>query len=234
MSKETKTYHIDGCDYSFDFSAFKHLFNTYKTREKITITEAENRLSKLLDLSTDAIHNWRFGNNAPSSTELIKDIAEALGISDYKILLIKKTGEDKMGTNDRILDSLKRIYDAAILYLDEYDCTFGYAMYWQDLKDKGYSDDHITNEIYSMASDNLHQVEIVLQQEYIILHKLDIYGKLENYIYSDLCSLWDMKLEKYCDYDAFDDLEEFRKKPNPNEESQKAINKLNEIMSEYF
>ena len=43
-----------------------------------------------------------------------------------------------------------------------------------------------------------------------------------------------MKLEKYCDYDAFDDLEEFRKKPNPNEESQKAINKLNEIMSEYF
>ena len=78
------------------------------------------------------------------------------------------------------------------------------------------------------------KVEIVLQQEYIILHKLDIYGKLENFIYSDLCSLWDMKLEKYCDYDAFDDLEEFRKKPNPNEESQKAINKLNEIMSEYF
>jgi hypothetical protein len=31
MSKETKTYHIDGCDYSFDFSVFKHLFSTYKS-----------------------------------------------------------------------------------------------------------------------------------------------------------------------------------------------------------
>ena len=234
MSKETKTFHIDGCDYSFNFSAFKHLFSSYKTNERITITETENRLSKTLNLSTDAIHNWRFGNNAPSNIELIRDLAEALGISNYKLLLIKKTGDDKMGTNDRILDSLKRIYDAAIIYLDDYDVTSGYTMYWQDLEEQGYSKEYIKNEIYWLASNKLHQVEIVLQQEYIILHNLDIYSKLENLIISDFCSLWDMKLEQYCDYTPFDNLDEFNKKPKPAEEHQVALNKLNEIMAEYF
>ena len=43
-----------------------------------------------------------------------------------------------------------------------------------------------------------------------------------------------MKLEQYCDYTPFDNLDEFNKKPKPSEEHQVALNKLNEIMAEYF
>ena len=231
MSKETRTFHIDGNDYSFNFSVFKRFFNTYKTHNNITYSLAEKQIAEKLNVSSETIHSWRFEKNAPADIETIKNIADSLGIHDYLVLLIKKIGEQNMGANDRILDSLKRIYDAVILYLDDYDTSYAYLTDFYALKDKKYSDEEARNEIYDLASQKLHQVEIVLLQEYIILHKLEIYSKLENYIYSDLCNLWDGKLE-YVTPEI--QIVETNQGANSHEYYEVAFNQLNELMAEYF
>ena len=136
-----------------------------------------------------------------------------------------------METNDRVLDSLKRIYDAVIVYLDEYDCTFGYLTYFYEFKDKKYSDEEASNEIYSIANDKLHEVELVLLQEYIILHKLEIYEKLECFIHRDLCDIWDGKLD-YVTPEI--QIVEENSGAYSHEEYEVVFNKLNDIMSEYF
>ena len=234
MAKETRTFHIDGNDYSFNFSVFKRFFYSYKAKNCKTIAEAETKIAEALNLSTDTIHSWRFEKNGPSDTETIKQLSDYLGIKDYLILLDKKIGEHTMTANDRILDSLKRIYDAVIIYLDDFDTSFGFNMYWQELKDKGYDDAVIQNEIDGMASDKLHQVEIVLLQEYLILHRLNIYKKLEDYIYSDLCELWDGKTSYAYRFECTVENENGKKEPSAHEEYEIALNTINEMMSEYF
>ena len=76
MSKETRTFHIDGIDYSFNFSAFKRFFKTYQMSRKITVTDAERSIADILHLSADTIHGWRFANNGPADIETIKILGD--------------------------------------------------------------------------------------------------------------------------------------------------------------
>ena len=97
---------------------------------------------------------------------------------------------------------------------------------------KKYSDEEARREIYCIANDKLHEVELVLTQEYIILHKLDIYSTLETFVHRDLCGIWDEKLEYVCPEGI--QIYETNLGINSHEEYEVAFNKLNEIMSEYF
>ena len=137
MSQETRTFHIDGSDYSFNFSAFGRFFKSYRAGTKRNTTETEQAIADALSLSREAVHSWRFEKNGPSDIEIIKSLAEFLKIDDYRILLIKKIGEHKMTATDKILVSLKRIYDATILYLDRFDTFFAYLMDFYDFKKPG-------------------------------------------------------------------------------------------------
>jgi len=231
MSQETRTFHIDGSDYIFNFSAFGRFFKSYRAGTKKNITETEQAIADDLSLSREAIHSWRFEKNGPSDIEVIKKLAEFLKISDYRILLIKKIGEHNMTANDRILDSLKRIYDAVILYLDRFDTSFAYLMDFYDFKKAGLTDEEARSEIYGVASDSLHEVEVVLLQEYIILHKLDIYSTLDSFISRDLCNIWDCKLEYE---DQRDQITDDNEGMYCHERYEVVYNRLNEIMSEYF
>ena len=231
MSQETRTFHIDGSDYSFNFSAFGRFFKSYRAGTKRNITETEQAIADALSLSREAVHSWRFEKNGPSDIEVIKSLAEFLKIGDYRILLIKKIGEHSMTVNDRILDSLKRIYDAVILYLDYFDTSFAYLTDFYEFKEAGLDDNEARNETYNLASESLHDVEIVLQQEYIILHKLDIYSTLNSFISRDLCNIWDCKLEYE---DQRDQITDDNEGMYCHERYEVVYNRLNEIMSEYF
>ena len=231
MSQETRTFHIDGSDYSFNFSAFRRFFKSYRAGTKRNITETEQTIADALSLSREAVHSWRFEKNGPSDIEVIKSLAEFLKIDDYRILLIKKIGEHNMTANDRILDSLKRIYDAVILYLDYFDTSFAYLTDFYDFKEAGLDDNEARNETYNLASESLHEVEIVLQQEYIILHKLDIYSTLESFISRDLCNIWDGKLEYE---DQRDQITDDNEGMYCHERYEVVYNRLNEIMSDFF
>lgn len=228
---ETRTFHINGSDYSFNFSAFDRFFRSYKNRINKNITDSEQTLADSLGVSRDAIHNWRCQKNGPADIGIIKAIAESFGINDYLILMEKKIGEINMTANDRILDSLKKVYDAIILYLDYFDCSFGYLTDFYEFKEEGLSDEEARDEIYSVASDSLHEVEVVLLQEYIILHKLDIYSKLESFVTRDLCDIWDSKLEYV---DKRDQITDDNEGMYCHERYEVIYNQLNEIMSEYF
>lgn len=232
MSNETRTYHIDGNDYSFDFLAFDRFFDSYKRHCCKTISEAETNLATSISLSSETIHSWRFKKNAPADIDTIKQLAKFFGANDYLLLLNKKIGEKSMTANDRILDSLKRIYDAIIVYLDDYDSSSAYLDQFYEFKEKKYSDEEARLEIYGIADAKLHKVEVVLLQEYIILHKLDIYSTLENYVYRELCDLWDNKL----DYESPKGIQIYETNQGAycHEDYEVAFNKINEIMSEYF
>lgn len=162
MSKETRTFHIDGNDYSFDFSVLHRFFESYQKKNSFLITEAEQNIADAISVSKDTIHSWRFKKNAPADIDTIKQLAEFFGIKDCLVLLNKKIGEDTMVANDRILDSLKKIYDAIILYLDDYDSSFAYLNQFYEFKEKKYSDEEARREIYCIANDKLHEVELVL------------------------------------------------------------------------
>jgi len=60
MSKETRTFHIDGNDYSFDFSAFHRFFESYQKKNGIRISEVEQNIADAVNVSKDTIHSWRF------------------------------------------------------------------------------------------------------------------------------------------------------------------------------
>ena len=209
MSKETRTFHINGNDYSFDFSVFHRFFETYQKKNSFLINEAEQNIADAISVSKDTIHSWRFEKNAPADMDTIQKLADFLGIKDYLILLNKKIGENTMAANDRILDSLKRIYDAIILYLDDYDTSFAYLNQFYEFKEKKYSDEEARREIYCIANDKLHEVELV-----------------------DLCNIWDEKLEYVCPEGI--QIYETNTGINSHEEYEVVFNRLNEIMSEYF
>ena len=235
MPKETRTFHIDGYDYNFNFAAFNRFFKAYQLRGKMTVSDTERQMADLLHLSADTVHGWRFASNGPSDTETIKSMANILGIRSYLLLLNKKIEVQQMTRDDRILDSLKRIYDAVVYYLDDFDTSSGFTDYWTKLHYKGFDINIIEGEMQEIASNKLHKVEIVLQQEYIILHKLDIYSELEKYIYEDLCNIWDGKLNYYCRIDGVDTIEKcVTQEMSVHEEMTIALNRINEMMSEFF
>ncbi len=83
--------------------------------------------------------------------------------------------------------------------------------------------------------DKLHRVEIVLMQEYVILNNLDIYSKLENYVYEDLCILWDGKPgEPGWEPEDFSEQASSNRVITAAKKATEARNKLNELMSEFF
>ena len=72
MSKETRTFHINGNDYSFDFSVFHRFFETYQKKNSFLINEAEQNIADAISVSKDTIHSWRFEKNAPADMDTIQ------------------------------------------------------------------------------------------------------------------------------------------------------------------
>ena len=91
MSKDTRKLHIDENDYSFNFSVFNRFFNSYKSRLGKNVTDTEQLIADALGLSREAVHSWRFEKNGPADVDIIKNLAEFLGIIMILPLLILQT-----------------------------------------------------------------------------------------------------------------------------------------------
>lgn len=132
MQKDTKNFIIDGKYMQFDSVSFKDLFTSGRKKADMSVLEYETELGEALSVSSNAIQNWRFGMNGPSDLETIKQLAECLDISDYMLLL--KDGKENMimQISERQKDSLKRIYDAVIEYLDKFQQSDGFNNYWHE------------------------------------------------------------------------------------------------------
>ena len=90
----------DGKEYTFNSLAFKKELKrtavASKKDGKVTSIEAfKEGLADKIAVSTAAIKQWESGRNGVSDIERVQEIAEYLGLEDYKSLLIEVKTEEK-------------------------------------------------------------------------------------------------------------------------------------------
>lgn len=200
-----RTFRINGANFFFDFEAFREQFRSYclRSQPNTPLSKCEVVLAEKLHVSSGTVHGWRFYKNGPADLDTIRAIALEFGLGDYLSLLYSNDIQEKteemiimeLPVTERQRDSLKKIYDQIILFLDEYSITEGFNSYWSEYGD--FEDEEkqpaIASKIYEQVNKKQHEIEIVLQQEFVVLHKLDI-DELEDLIYEDLPILYQDQL----------------------------------------
>ena len=159
-SKEMTVFNIDGQFYQFDCFCFNQYVDKKSTTDRIRKTEIENKIAEKVSVSSSAIHNWRFGSNGPSGLDLIKDVAEYFNI-DFMMLLKKKEEIKEMEKLSVLqIESLKRIFDAIIDFLDDFEKKDGFTgVLWYDFVRDGVKD--VEEEIWLYAEEQYEKVKKV-------------------------------------------------------------------------
>lgn len=234
MQRSTKKFNIDGKNVQFDSVAFGDFFTSYRKKVDISVEDYEIELGEALNVSSSAIHSWRFGVNGPSDIDTIKQLADILDVSNY-MLLLKESEENKvMQISERQKDSLKRIYDAVIDYLDKFRKTDGFNDYWGKLSDECSDSTWIENMLYDIAEAEQHKVECILQKEYIELYRLPVYGQLEEFVYDDLTETYNGKLSYAYRFEAPVENEDGSRGLTTYEDYILALKNINSIMGNYM
>lgn len=235
MQKDTKVFNIDGKSMQFDSVSFKAIFSAKCKKLCMKVLDYENELGDSLSVSSNAIHNWRFGMNGPSDVETIKQLAVCLEIADYMLLMKNGKGKTVMQISERQKDSLKRIYDAVIEYLDLFQRTDGFNDYWHQFSGRGDELEQIENMLYEIAEKEQHKVELILAKEYIEIHKLPVYGQLEEYVCDDLCETYNGKLSYAYRFEApVENIDGIRSVVTTSEDYTHALKKINDILENYM
>ena len=235
MAKDIKIYKIDDKCYQFDSNAFNNFFSISCKKSGINKLEFETDLGEELSVSHSAVHSWRFGENGPSDIETVMNIASVLEISDHMLLLKERKEKSFMQITERQKDSLKRIYDAVIDYLDHFQRSYGFNNYWHMLCDQGMEPIYVESELYKIAEEAQHKVELVLMKEYIELHNLPIYEQLEEYVYDDLVEIYNGKLSYAYRFEAgVENADGTRDTVTLDEDYTQAIKKFDDIMEAYM
>ena len=162
MQKNMKIFNIDGKNMRFDSDVFNRHFTEQRKKKKISVLDYEIEIGEALSVSSSAVNNWRFSANGPSDMERIKQLADYIGIRDYKLLLKETEENTVMKISERQKDSLKHIYDAVIEYLDKFMMTNGFNDYWIEYVDDGVKPSNVEERLYEIAKNELHKVELVL------------------------------------------------------------------------
>ncbi len=235
MEKRIKVYTVDGKNMQFDSYSFEKMFVARRKEEQKSVLEMETELAEELSVSSNAIHNWRFGESGPSDIERVKELAALFKINDYTLLLKERRELKNMQITERQKNSLKRIYDVVIEYLDIFCRTNGFNDLWYKLHDQGVKASEIENMLYDIAEDEVHKVRLVLEKEYIELYKLDIYSDLEEYVYNILNNTYNEKLGYAYRFEAgVENVDGTRDTVTTGEDYTIAIKKINELLEPYM
>lgn len=222
-----RNYVIDGKKMTFNPCAFKTVFERHCRSLKTTFSKFEARLSEQLNISTDTIHGWRYGKNAPSGIEYVKELATVLELKDYTLLLTENDGGHDMNQlADWQLDAVKRIYDSCIWFLDEFNHSDGFNDYWLTFKQKGAKNTEVA--ICDYAEEMMRKINLVLSQEYFDLCHCNIYDELCEYVGEDLVDIYDGKVSYAYRFEA-----SVNGNPSTEEDYDKAMVKLLGIIEKY-
>lgn len=224
----TRTYVVDGRKVKFDVQGFQHIFNNYKKSKKIRSSAAlEELIAEKISVATETVHGWHYGKNAPNGIEYVKELATAMDLTDYSILLKENNGGQEMKRlTDRQLSAAKRIYDVCLWFLNEFNNTDGFNDYWCKFREQGSKDPE--NAIYDHVENLLRKVVFVLDQEYFDLHNCDIYNDLCEFVNENLVETYNGKLGNAYRFEAIPD-----GNPTTSEDYGKAMQKLNSIIEKY-
>ncbi len=229
-SKQTKIFIINDEKYQFDQYSFKAELSTYKTKNKIhSISKVFEIVADIVAVTPSALKQWYYGNNGPSDIEMIYKLADTIGISDY-LKLMKKYEEHLTAENLSALqtESLKRLYDAIIDYLTDFNKTGGFnTALWYEFERMGSKDPE--EELYMYAEEKISIVQCVLQKEYFYLRNTDIYAEISEYVENDLYNIFDGKLSYAYRFEAIPD-----GNPTTDEDYYGALKRINEIIDKYL
>lgn len=163
QSKDTRVFTVDGKQVRFDAQIFNKNFESCRRSKKIGVGEFEEQLAKKLNVSREAVHNWRFRKNGPSDVEMLIKIAKTLGLSDWTLLTKEIDGGNTMTQlTERQKNAAKRIYDVCIWFLSEFSNTDGFNDYWYKFKDAGSTDPE--EDIYELVQEKMDKVGMVLDR----------------------------------------------------------------------
>ena len=126
IRKKTKIFSIENVDYRFDFQSFKIYVEKYAEAKKTSKAKVFDLIAQTVCVTTEAVKQWHYGNNGPSEIDIIQKAAVLLNVKDYLNLMKKVKEEDKMVLSTLQIESLKRIYDDVIDYLDDFYKTDGF------------------------------------------------------------------------------------------------------------
>ena len=215
-------------NYYFNFSAFKDLFAKKHDKDKIKIGKLEEDMANEINVTREAVHNWRFTKNGPADIDLVKKIANYFNLTSLDILLTKKKGVDNKMLNDLQIKSIKKVYDSIIDFLEVFNNTNGFNDLWFEIKEKP---EFREDELYEIATREHDKVMLYLKKEYFYLKGTKIYTDLENYIYNNLYEVYEGKLSYGYRFEAEG---EEHGTPTLSEDYNKAINTINIIIDEYL
>ena len=229
VSKETKKFEIENTNYQFDSISFGRCVKQYSENNSTRTTKTLELVAKFVNVTLDAAKQWYYGNNGPSELTIIQKIAEFLHIEDYMILMKKAREKEKMlNLNSLQYESLKRVYDSVIDYLNDFYNTDGFTGgLWYKFEKNGSKNPE--EDIYDYAMDKIKVVHIVFQKEYFYLRDTDVYAELSEYMDNDLYDIFDGKLSYAYRFEAVPD-----GNPTTAEDYNKALNRLNEIVEKYI
>lgn len=224
----TRTYVFDDKKMEFNVNAFKRVFDTYRRSKKITNSKLEEQLAETLGIATDTVHGWHYGKNTPSGIEYVKELATALELTDFTLLLTENNGgQDMNRLTDRQMSAAKRIYDICIWFLDEFNHTDGFNDYWLTFSERGSDDPE--SAIYDHIEGLIRKINLVLDQEYFDLHNCDIYDEFCEYVSEDLLDIYDGKVSYAYRFEAMPG-----ETPTTSEDYDKAMLKLNSILEKHL
>jgi transcriptional regulator with XRE-family HTH domain len=103
-SKAFRTFEADGKICKFSTVGFKHAITKYQMMLKsenkpFLIKDISESMANELNISVEALSNWRKGYNGPSDLERVKEVAAVLQC-DYKELLEMQGGQNNMVSKD--------------------------------------------------------------------------------------------------------------------------------------
>lgn len=224
---ESRVYMVDDKKMRFSSKNFKNVFNAFCKVNSLKKQTAEQSIAENMNISPDTVHKWHYGMSNPSDLELVKELASAVQVNDFKTLLENIDGGNNMKQlTDRQVTAVKKIYDICIWFLSEFNKTDGFNSYWYPLKNQGIDDPEMS--ISNIAESKRVKVELVLDQEYFDLRDTDIYNELCEFVGEDLIDIYDGKISYAYRFEAF-----VEGNPTTSEDYNKAMIKLNGIIEKY-
>lgn len=123
--------------------------------------------------------------------------------------------------------SLKKIYDAIIDFLDDFNNTDGFTgTLWYVLENGGSKNPE--QAIYEYAENQIEKVKKVFLKEYFYLHHTDVYEKIDAFIENDLYDTFDGKLGYAYRFEAIP-----KGYPTTLDDYSRALHSLNEIIEQH-
>lgn len=228
MEYTLKTFTIDGKPMHFNTYVFNSCFKDYCRKNRASLGKMTTQIAEKLNVSDEAVRNWRKGVNGPSDLEKIADLEQALGLEAG--LLLRTVEEETQMTklSDRQLTAAKKIYDAIIDFLNEFKDTEGFNAIWLDEKRRG-NDDPV-GAVYDYIEAKEKAIVVLLEKEFFDLRGTELYNELNEFVYGDLVDTYNEKVGFMYRFSFASDDPGRR----ADEDYYKAMEKLNTIIEKYI